>query len=210
MVSSSFILWAPPDPFSANKSHLHSGCSEVCWLYYCRAVRLITDFTCVLLWWQRTTGLPSRVWAWRKVCCARTSAADSNTAFGKKISENDRSIYTTVSNSQKRIVRLTPLPKTLDCVTVENDFAVTKKYSRAPVSTDSVSAVYRGPKKNRKSNKWFISFKSRAKRERAVTWWNPAAQTLPVLYSSSFVPVPTLKRQNPYFHRYERDREITL
>jgi hypothetical protein len=35
----------------------------------------------------------------------------------------------------------------------------------------------------------------RAKRERAVTWWNPAAQTRPVLDSSSFVPVPTLPRK---------------
>ena len=32
----------------------------------------------------------------------------------------------------------------------------------------------------------------RAKRERAITWWNPAAQTCPVLDSSSFVRVPTL------------------
>ena len=40
--------------------------------------------------------------------------------------------------------------------------------------------------------KLFISFKTRAKRERAVTWWNPATQTRPVLDSSSFVPVPTL------------------
>jgi hypothetical protein len=29
-------------------------------------------------------------------------------------------------------------------------------YSRAPVSTDSVSAVYRGPKKNRELKKWAI------------------------------------------------------
>jgi hypothetical protein len=32
----------------------------------------------------------------------------------------------------------------------------------------------------------------RAKRERAETWWNPAAQMHPVLDSSSFVPIPTL------------------
>jgi hypothetical protein len=35
----------------------------------------------------------------------------------------------------------------------------------------------------------------RAKRERAVTWWNPENQTCPVLGSSSFVPVPTLPRK---------------
>jgi hypothetical protein len=58
-------------------------------------------------------------------------------------------------------------------------------------------AVYRGPKKKLKNhkNKWFISFKTRAKREWAVTWWNPAAQTRPALDSSSFVPVPTLSRK---------------
>ena len=31
-----------------------------------------------------------------------------------------------------------------------------------------------------------------AKRERAVTWWNPAAQMRPVIDSSSFVPIPML------------------
>jgi hypothetical protein len=36
-----------------------------------------------------------------------------------------------------------------------------------------------------------------AKGERAVTWWNPAAQTRPVLDSFSFVHVPTPKRHNP-------------
>jgi len=40
-----------------------------------------------------------------------------------------------------------------------------------------------------------MGLKTRAKRERAVTWWNPAAQTLPVLDSSSFVPVPMLPRK---------------
>jgi hypothetical protein len=38
-------------------------------------------------------------------------------------------------------------------------------------------------------------FKTRAKRERPVTWCNPAAQTRPVLDSSSSVPVPTLPRK---------------
>jgi hypothetical protein len=74
-----------------------------------------------------------------------------------------------------------------------------KAYSRATVSTDTVSAVYRGPKTKLENyrNKRSISFKPRAKRERAVTWWNTAAQTRPVLDSYSFVPVPTLKRHNP-------------
>ena len=44
-------------------------------------------------------------------------------------------------------------------------------------------------------NKRFISFKTHAKWERAVTWWNPAAETRPVLYSPYFVPVPTLPRR---------------
>jgi hypothetical protein len=35
----------------------------------------------------------------------------------------------------------------------------------------------------------------RTKRERAVTWWNPAAQTRPVFDSSSFVPALTLPRK---------------
>jgi hypothetical protein len=43
-----------------------------------------------------------------------------------------------------------------------------------------------------KKNKQFISLKMRAKREQAVTWWNIAAQTRPVLDLSYFVPVPTL------------------
>jgi hypothetical protein len=34
-------------------------------------------------------------------------------------------------------------------------------------------------------NKLFISFKTRAKWERAITWWNPAAQMHPVLDSCS-------------------------
>jgi hypothetical protein len=39
-----------------------------------------------------------------------------------------------------------------------------------------------------------VSFKTPAKRERAVTWWKPVAQTRPVLDSSSFAPVITLPR----------------
>jgi len=35
----------------------------------------------------------------------------------------------------------------------------------------------------------------RAKRERAVTWWNPATQKLPLIDSSSYVPVPMLHRK---------------
>jgi len=41
----------------------------------------------------------------------------------------------------------------------------------------------------------FISFKTRAKPERAVTWWNAAVQVRTVLDLSSFVPVPTLTRK---------------
>jgi hypothetical protein len=41
-------------------------------------------------------------------------------------------------------------------------------------------------------NKRFISFKTRAKRERVVTWLNPAAHMRPILDSSSFVPALTL------------------
>ena len=53
------------------------------------------------------------------------------------------------------------------------------------------------PRKNveNKRNKRFIIFKTRAKRERPVTWWNPAAPTRPVLDSSLFVPVLTLPRK---------------
>jgi len=52
----------------------------------------------------------------------------------------------------------------------------------------------RGPPKNLENqrNKWFIILKMCFKREQAITWWNPAAQTHPVLDSSSFIPVPTL------------------
>jgi len=61
-------------------------------------------------------------------------------------------------------------------------------------------SVFRGlpwPKKKVENyrNKWFVIFKPRAKRSRAVTWCNPAAQTRPVLDSSLLVPVPTLPRK---------------
>jgi hypothetical protein len=49
----------------------------------------------------------------------------------------------------------------------------------------------------------------RAKRERAVTWWNLATEMRPVLDLSSFVPVPTLKRQNPLLS-YVRERQYTV
>jgi hypothetical protein len=65
-----------------------------------------------------------------------------------------------------------------------------------PASTDSVSAVYRDPKKiENERNKLFVSLKTPAKRERAVVWWNTAAQTRPVLDSSSFSPVLTIPRR---------------
>jgi hypothetical protein len=47
-------------------------------------------------------------------------------------------------------------------------------------------------KKKRKRNKRFVSFKTRAKLERALTWWNPAAQNRSVIDSSSFAPVLTV------------------
>ena len=40
-----------------------------------------------------------------------------------------------------------------------------------------------------------MSFKTRAKRERAVTWWNPPAQMRPILDSPPFVPIPMLPRK---------------
>jgi hypothetical protein len=63
-------------------------------------------------------------------------------------------------------------------------------YSREKVAADSISAVYRGPKKNLEKlrNKRFVIFKTRPKLELAVTWRNAAAQTRPVLDSSPFVP----------------------
>jgi hypothetical protein len=57
------------------------------------------------------------------------------------------------------------------------------------------SAAHLGPKKNEKLNKWFVSFRTPIKRKRVVTWWNPAAQTRPLLYTPSFVPVLTLPRR---------------
>jgi hypothetical protein len=48
-------------------------------------------------------------------------------------------------------------------------------------------------------NKWFQSFKTRAKQERAITWWNPAAQTCPILDSSSFAPILMLPWRT-WFH----------
>jgi hypothetical protein len=45
-----------------------------------------------------------------------------------------------------------------------------------------------------------------AKRERVVTWWNLAAQKRLVLDSYSFVPVPTLKHQNPLLS-YVREKD---
>jgi hypothetical protein len=79
-------------------------------------------------------------------------------------------------------------------------------YSRAPVSTDSVSAVYRCQKKDNYRNKRLIGLEKRAKRERAVKWWDPAAQARSVPDSSSFVPVPKQTCQNPLLS-YVRERE---
>jgi hypothetical protein len=58
-------------------------------------------------------------------------------------------------------------------------------------------------------------FQTSAKPERVLIWWNPATQTCPVLDSPLFVPVPTLKQQDP-LHLYEevidrkRNRGCTL
>jgi hypothetical protein len=60
-----------------------------------------------------------------------------------------------------------------------------------------------------KINKLFVSLKTRAKQERAITWWSPIAQTSPVLDSSSFVPVSTLKHQKP-LHSYVQERKYTV
>jgi hypothetical protein len=72
---------------------------------------------------------------------------------------------------------------------------ISLKYSRAPISTDSVStvSVIRGLPRSEKKlenyrNKRFIGFKTCDKREWAVTWWNPAAQTCPVLDLSYLGP----------------------
>jgi hypothetical protein len=53
------------------------------------------------------------------------------------------------------------------------------------------------PRKNLENqrNKWFISLKTRAKWERAVTWWNPAVTMRSVFYSSPLSPIPTLPRK---------------
>jgi hypothetical protein len=63
-------------------------------------------------------------------------------------------------------------------------------------------------------NKRFLSFKTGAKREGAVTWRNPAAQTRPVLDSSSFVPFVyrllkiRLKRQNPLLSYVQESEKV--
>jgi hypothetical protein len=67
------------------------------------------------------------------------------------------------------------------------------------------------PEKIVKLNTRFIRSKTRVQRERAVTWWKLAAQTRPVLDSSSFVPVPTLKLQNTLLlYVQEREREYSV
>jgi hypothetical protein len=53
-----------------------------------------------------------------------------------------------------------------------------------------LSAVHHDQKKSGKIEEIIdISFKTRAEQEQAVTWWNPAAQTYPVLGSPSFDPI---------------------
>jgi hypothetical protein len=85
-------------------------------------------------------------------------------------------------------------------------------YSRAPVSYDSDIRGLPRPEKTMENqgHKRFISFKTRARRERAVIWWNPAAQTRPIFGLSSFVPVPTLKCQNPFPEREKVHCKCTM
>jgi hypothetical protein len=47
-----------------------------------------------------------------------------------------------------------------------------------------------------------------AKRERAVTWLNPAAQMCLVYDSSSHVPVPMLKHQNPLLSYIQEKEKV--
>jgi hypothetical protein len=78
------------------------------------------------------------------------------------------------------------------CVTVGNIMPTyVNAYRSAHVSADTViHSLSRPPPKNWKNqrNKRFISLKTRARRERAVTWRNPAAQTCPVLDSHFLCP----------------------
>jgi hypothetical protein len=60
----------------------------------------------------------------------------------------------------------------------------------------SYSRFTEARKTGKLENKGFINIKTHGDRERAVTWWNTAAQTRPVLDSSSFTPVLTLRRRN--------------
>jgi hypothetical protein len=69
-------------------------------------------------------------------------------------------------------------------------------YRRDPIYWFNIRVLPRPEKKIRKlRNKRFTSFKTRAKREQPVTWWNLAAQTCPVIDSSSYAPVLTLPRR---------------
>jgi hypothetical protein len=88
-----------------------------------------------------------------------------------------------------RCVGLTLPPSCADCLEICEP--------QPPGTLWELSAVYRGTKKKRKikTKNRFISFKMRAKRERAETWWNPTAQMRSVLHSSSFAPVLTLPRR---------------
>jgi hypothetical protein len=68
-----------------------------------------------------------------------------------------------------------------------------EEYRCAPVSADSYPWSANAQKKlENQRNTRFISLKMPIKQEQAVTWWNPAAQSCPVVDSSSFAPVPML------------------
>jgi hypothetical protein len=89
------------------------------------------------------------------------------------------------------------------------------KHSKFQIQSCLVSIVsvirgipWLGKKLENWINKRFVSFKSCIKGERAITWWNPAAQMPPILDSSSFVSVPTLHHQKPLLHMYERESTL--
>jgi hypothetical protein len=67
------------------------------------------------------------------------------------------------------------------------------KYSSP--NAPSTSLIFLWPHTHAKTSE-SLTFIRKVKKERTVAWWNTAAETRPVLHSSSFDPVPTLKRQN--------------
>jgi hypothetical protein len=69
-------------------------------------------------------------------------------------------------------------------------------YKSRPRNRWKVSAVYRGPKKTENLiNKWFVNFKTRAKRERAVNMVRPSSPNMSITWLTLLCPVPTLPRR---------------